>query len=76
MSDDVTRSQTEIRRWLAESDKFVAEQRKLMAEASKLDSERRKYDRERWTPIILSIAAAFGAFAGALSVLSKIMGWG
>jgi hypothetical protein len=72
MSDavlEIERARTEIRRWLAESDKFAAEQRKLMFEASKLD-------RERWTPIILSVAAAFGAFAGFLSVLSKIMGWG
>jgi hypothetical protein len=69
MSDDALRYQVELRRLLAESDKFAAEQRKLTAEAA-------KFDRERWTPIVLSIAAAFGAFAGFLSILSKVMGWG
>jgi hypothetical protein len=69
MSDDAFRTQIELRRLLAESDKFVAEQRKLMAEAA-------KFDRDRWTPLVLAVAAAFGAFAGALSILAKVMGWG
>ena len=69
MSDDAERARVEIRRWIAESDKFVAGQRKLMAEAA-------KFDRDRWTPLVLAIAAAFGAFAGALSILAKVMGWG
>jgi len=69
LSDDAERARVEIRRWIAESDKFVAGQRKLMAEAA-------KFDRDRWTPLVLAIAAAFGAFAGALSILAKVMGWG
>lgn len=67
MSDD-TRSQVEIRRWLAESDKFVAEQRKLMAEAAKCE-------RERWTSVVLAIGAALGALTGLLLVVGKLMGW-
>jgi len=64
---ELERARAEIKRWIAESDKFAAEQRKLMYEASKLD-------RDRWTPLVLAIAAAFGAFAGALSILSKVPG--
>jgi hypothetical protein len=71
MSDtglELERAQTEIKRWLSESDKFVAEQRKLMAEAA-------KFDRDRWTAPLLSLAAVLGALTGFLAVLARVLGW-